>query len=166
MSVAFYRGQVIGREDLNIYFSNVSGRPVNAAEISYAIYDVTTGLEALVGVPRRQPANPSVGEYFASIIIPVDANLGSYRVRWTFRESFNAPIQQVVQEFEVIDKVTSGAMMGTALYTPIMADTIRRLRIRLRDNCVGEEEEIELDVDGEKMIVTIRDLYEALHGPG
>lgn len=134
MSVAFYKGQVLGREDLNIYFANASGRPVNAAEISYAIYDFTTGMEALVGVPRRVAANPSMGEYYASIIIPLDANIGNYRIRWTFRESVAAPIQQVLQEFEVIDKVTSVGAATVAGITAIESDMIRRLRILLRDN--------------------------------
>lgn len=137
MSVAFYKGQVLGREDLNIFFSNSSNRPVNAAEISYAIYDFTTGMEALVGIPRRAPANPSMGEYYASIIIPLDANMGNYRIRWTFRESFDAPIQQVVQEFEVIDKVTStgnGGNGGFGLVSTAEAALMQRLRILLRDN--------------------------------
>lgn len=160
MSVAFYRGQQLGEEDLNIYLDNSSGHPTDAAEITYALYDFTTGQEVLLGVPRRTPANPSVGHYYASIIIPLDANIGSYRVRWTFREYVGGPVHQVVQEFEVIDKATN----LVTLYSDCETDMIRRLRILLRDNCVGGEEEIELDVGGGKMIVSIRELYETLHG--
>ena len=130
MSVAFYRGQQLGEEDLNIYLDNSSGHPTNAAEISYALYDFTTGSEVLLGVPRRTPANPSVGSYYASIIIPLDANIGSYRVRWTFREYVGGPVHQVVQEFEVIDKATN----LVTLYSDCETDMIRRLRILLRDN--------------------------------
>lgn len=133
MSVAFYRGQQLGREDLNLFLENASGVPVNAAEIAYALYDFTTRQEVLVGVPRRVPANPSVGEYYASIIVPLDANLGNYRIRWTFRESVSAPLRQVVQEFEVIDKVTAGTFYSAA-FTQIEAGLVRSLRILLRDN--------------------------------
>ncbi len=84
--VTFNRGQLLGREDINIFLSDSGNIPRNAAEISYALYDVTTGAEVLLGVPRRNPANPSVGEYFASVLIPNDANLGLYRIRWSFRE--------------------------------------------------------------------------------
>ena len=87
MSVGFLRGQQLGREDLNLFLTNPSNHPVNAAEISYALYDFTTGLEVLVGPPKRTPTNPSVGEYYASIIIPLDANLGDYRIRWAMRET-------------------------------------------------------------------------------
>lgn len=136
----FYRGQQLGRNDLNIFLVNASNTPVNAAEISYALFDFTTGAEVLIGVPSRTPANPSVGEYFASIIVPLDANLGEYRIRWSFREIVGAPLQQVVQEFAVIDKAglsTSSASMitgGAINATPIELDLMGRLRILLRDN--------------------------------
>jgi len=130
MSVAFYRGQQLGCEDLNIYLENASGTPTNAAEIWYSLHDVTTGQEVLLGVPRRSPVNPSVGHYYASVIIPLDANIGNYRVRWFFRETVGGPIHEVVQEFSVIDKATC----PTTSYTDCETDMIRRLRILLRDN--------------------------------
>jgi hypothetical protein len=132
VGVSFYRGQQLGRGDLNIFLHNSNGAPANAAEIHYALFDFTTGREALLGVPRRRPANSSVGEYYASVIIPLDANLGSYRVRWTFRELVGGPIQQVLQEFSVIDKVL--ALPDQVAFTHIEHDLIRRLRILLRDN--------------------------------
>jgi hypothetical protein len=132
MSTAFYRGQQLGREDLNIYIENANGIPSNPAEISYALYDFTTGAEVMVGNPRRNPVNPSVGEYHIGVVIPRDANIGKYRARWTFRELVGAPIQQVVQEFEVIDTVVPNQV--TPVVTPVVANLTRRLRILLRDN--------------------------------
>ena len=120
----------MGREDLNIFLENANNTPSNAAEITYALYDNTTGMEVLLGSPTRIPVNPSVGEYFASVIIPLDANIGAYRVRWTFRETVGGPIQQVVQEFDCIDKAT----ILSSNYTDVEADLVRRLRILLRDN--------------------------------
>jgi len=120
----------LGREDLNIFLENANNTPSNAAEITYALYDNTTGMEVLLGSPTRIPVNPSVGEYFASVIIPLDANIGAYRVRWTFRETVGGPIQQVVQEFDCIDKAT----ILSSNYTDVEADLVRRLRILLRDN--------------------------------
>ena len=158
MPVSFFRGQQLGREDLNIFLENANNTPSNAAEITYALYDNTTGMEVLLGSPTRIPVNPSVGEYFASVIIPLDANIGSYRVRWTFRETVGGPIQQVVQEFDCIDKAT---ILSSNL-TDVEADLVRRLRILLRDNCVGGEETVELDVAGENMVVRMDDLWETL----
>ena len=131
MAVSFYRGQQLGRGDLTIYLANANGTPSDAAEITYALYDFTTGQEVMVGGPRRVPMNPAVGEYYASVIIPLDANLGSYRIRWTFRELVGGPLQQALQEFEVADK------QGTAVI-PVLSscqtDLVRRLRVLLRDN--------------------------------
>jgi len=127
--VAFFKGQQLGATDLNIYLENNNGVPTNAAEIYYALYDVTTGQEVLLGAPRRSPANPEVGNYYASIIIPLDANIGLYRIRWLFKESVGGPVHQSVMEFEVIDK----AIMTTAL-SDCQSEMIRRLRIMLRDN--------------------------------
>lgn len=140
MATTFYRGQQLGREDLNIYLVNAANTPVNAAEISYALYDFTTGYEVLVGVPAMTPANPSVGEYFASVVVPLDANLGNYRIRWTFREIIGGAVQEVVQEFSVIDKVglssASASMItgGVVNASPVELDLIARLRILGRDN--------------------------------
>ena len=130
----------MGRADLNIFLTNTSGTPVNAAEIFYALYDFTTGQEVLIGSDKRVPANPSKGEYYASIIVPLDANLGNYRMRWTFRETFGGTIQQVVQEFVVLDKAaltSPGASMitgGATTATEIERYLMGRLRILLRDN--------------------------------
>jgi hypothetical protein len=129
---SFYRGQQLGRGDVNIFLTGTNGTPSSAAEITYALYDYTTGQEALLGPPRRTPVNPSPGEYFASVIIPLDANLGKYRVRWTFREVVGGQVQQALMEFEVLDKVVSS--QPNAYYTVIEQDLIRRFRILLRDN--------------------------------
>lgn len=126
--VAFYRGQQLSPSDLDISLENTAGVPVDAAEIYYALYDATTGQEVLLGAPRRTPANPEVGKYYASIIVPLDANIGLYVVRWSFREIVGGPIHQVAQEFEVIDKTI------VTPFTPCVEDMVRRLRIMLRDN--------------------------------
>jgi hypothetical protein len=131
MAVSFFRGQQLGKGDLAIYLANANGTPSNAAEITYALYDFTTGQEVMVGSPKRTPMNPSMGEYYASIIVPLDANLGVYRIRWTFRELVGGPIQQALQEFEVADKQLS---TNIVTFTGCETDLMRRLRILLRDN--------------------------------
>lgn len=140
MGTTFYRGQQLGREDLNIYLVNTANTPVNAAEISYSMYDFTTGYEVPVGTANMSPANPSVGEYYASVVVPLDANLGAYRIRWAFKEIIGGPVQQVVQEFSVIDKPglssVSASMItgGVPFATTAQLDLMGRLRILLRDN--------------------------------
>lgn len=159
MGVAFFKGKQLGPDDLDICLTNSSGTPTNAAEISYSLHDVTTGAEVLLGAPRRSPANPETGKYYASLIIPLDANIGLYRVRWTFRETAGGPVHQAVQEFEVIDKEVQAPGLSSC-----SVDMVRRLRIMLRDNCVGGEELVELDVDGEIMLVSMQDLWSLSQG--
>lgn len=129
MSVAFFKGQQLGPENLDICLENQSGTPTNAAEISYALYDVTTGAEVLLGAPGRSPANPERGKYYASLIIPLDANIGLYRIKWTFRETVGGPVHQAIQEFEVIDKSVMRPNLSDCQMT-----LVRSLRIMLRDN--------------------------------
>ncbi len=130
MAIAYFKGQQLGKDDLHIFLENSSEHPTNAAEITYALYYVVNGREALLGPPLRTPTNPAIGQYYANVIIPLDADLGDYRIRWTFRERVGGPVNQVVQEFEVIDK--SSNLVSAISDTE--GDMIRRMRILLRDN--------------------------------
>lgn len=129
MATSFLRGQQLGRSDLNIFLTNSSGHPINAAEISYAIYDNTTGQEVLVGPQRRIPVNSAVGEYFVSLVVPIDANIGDYRVRWAMREVVGGPIQSVVQEFNIQDREVA----TPNFFSIAQIDLLHKLRLMLRD---------------------------------
>lgn len=132
MAVAYNQGQVLGRGDLDIFLTNASGNPSNAYEISYAIYcvDPTTCDEVLIGASGRIPGNPAVGEYFAALQVPANATVGTYHIRWTFREFAGAPLQQVVQEFAVVGQAVQTT--GTTL-SQCESSLIRKLRFMLRD---------------------------------
>jgi hypothetical protein len=128
----FKRGQELRRGDLDIFLKTRSGNPRDAAEITYNIYDYTCGVEVLLPPADRVPINPTVGEYYASFIVPLDANIGKYRVRWYFRELLNSQQAQVLQEFDIVaDQVQVVTLPGI---TPVEYDLIRGLRIMLRDN--------------------------------
>lgn len=131
MSVAFVPGQIIGRGDLDIFLTNSSGNPSDAYSITYAIYyvDPTTHLEILIGDPVRIPMHPAVGEYYASLQVPVTALAGDYRIRWTFQELAGSQPQTVVQEWAV---VVAGTVTGPT-YTLAQQDMINKLRLLLRD---------------------------------
>jgi len=134
MAIAFTPGQTLVRGDLDIFLTNSAGNPSNAADISYALYWVdTTGpveVEVLIGPANRIPMNPAVGEYYASLMVPTGATPGTYRIRWTFRETTAMPYQQVVQEFAV---VATGSVLAPTIYTAGEQALIDSLRIFLRD---------------------------------
>lgn len=133
MAVAFQPGQEVVRGDLDIFLTNNQGNPTNAAEITYALYYVDPGppeQEVLIGSATRTPVNPAVGEYYAALMIPTGANVGTYRIRWTFRELVNSPQTQVVQEFAVVRESTQ----IVSPYSNAEQEMIDCLRVMLRDN--------------------------------
>lgn len=166
MGVAFAPGQVLGRGDLDIFLTNTTGNVSNAYSITFAIYwvDPVSSAEVLIGSATRQPVNPTVGEYYAAIMIPTSATPGTYHIRWTFRQYSSDPDSQVVQEFAVVaagSDVGDGSS-GTASLSACEQDLIRKLRFLLRDNCIAGEQLVEVDIDGVRELVSMGDLYDAL----
>ncbi len=131
MGVCFRPNQELGPEDLDINFTD-SGSPINVASIRYAIFfvDPNTGLEMLVGDPERVPINPSVGTYYAALVLPTNSPAGDYVIRWTLMKFTTSPTSTVVQEFGV---VVEGTLI-TSMFSTNELDLIRSLRIKLRDN--------------------------------
>jgi hypothetical protein len=126
------RGQETCRGDLALFTKSRDGTPKDAAEISYSIYDNTTGVEVLLTPANRTPINPAVGEYYANFTIPVDANIGNYRIRWYFKEYLNTQEIEVVQDFSVVENTVQ--VVTIPGITAVEYDLIRSLRILLRDN--------------------------------
>jgi hypothetical protein len=129
MPVQFPRGKIMGPEDLVISLVDADGNPTNAYEISYALYSVVTGFEVPIGPTDRTPIHPELGMYYASFQIPEDADLGLYRIRWTFKEKTTSPQNVVMEEF----KIVVPEVFLEDKFSVIQADMIRRLRILLRD---------------------------------
>lgn len=130
MPSLFPRGKLIGQDDLSLSLVDSNDLPVDAYEISYAIYDVTTGFEIPIGSTERKPIHPERGLYYAHFYIPEDAALGLYRIRWTFQETTTSPQNVVLEEFEVVEADT----FKKTLWTELEGDMVRRLRILLRDH--------------------------------
>jgi hypothetical protein len=163
MAVAFMPGNLLGRSDLDIFLQDSQGIPANAASITYAIFYVDPGppeAEVLIGPAQRVPVNPAVGEYYGSVMIPMTATPGTYRIRWTFKETVSSPDQNVVQEFAV---VILGSAVSATKYSKEKQQMINSLRVLLRDQCVGGEEQVEVDTGGKIVLVSMEELWETLH---
>lgn len=119
-------------DGLNVFLKSQDNSPKNAAEISYSIYDFTTSIEVLLPPSNRSPINPGIGEYYASFIVPLDANIGKYRIRWKFREYVGSPEVQILQEFAVVQDATQ--VITVPGISPSEFDLVRGLRVLLRDN--------------------------------
>jgi hypothetical protein len=161
MAVAFTPGQIISQGDLDIFLTNAGGFPSDAYSITYALYYVDPTppyAEVLIGSATRVPVHPTVGEYYASLTVPPSAVPGEYRIRWTFQQFAGSPPQQVVQEWAVV----AAGLTAVGAYSGLTQGMIDKLRILLRDNCLGGEETIEVDADGERITVSMEELYDLL----
>lgn len=137
MPVCFAPGTELSRNDLSIFLVDDLGVPCNAAEISYAIYYVDMsmgppGIEVLIGPQERVPVNPSLGEYYAALLVPPGAAPGDYRIRWSIRKTLMDEVQEVVQEFGVEDP--SGQLDGGRILSTCEQELVDKLRKMLRDN--------------------------------
>lgn len=132
MSVAFKAGQELGQDDLYINIRDDLGNLVAPFSIVYNIFDSTTGADILIGQQDRDPVEAAPGKYYAKFYVPLDANIGSWNIRWEFRETPTSPAVQVLQEFAVVGEnvIAVGPLSGTERE----ATLIKRLRIILRDN--------------------------------
>lgn len=128
----FYPGQTLGRGDLNIFLVDQDNNPMNPAEITYGIYyedPDNPGVVIPVGNTTMVPVNPTIGEFYASLMIPPSATPGNYRILWTFKKLVTSVPKQTVYEFVVQDQ----GSIAPISYGGGTAYMLRILRMQLRD---------------------------------
>jgi len=130
MSVVFYRGTALGPNDANIKIETANGEAIDPFEINYSIFDKTNGTEILLPPANRTPVRKDVGVYYSDWVIPNDSNLGTYVIRWNFREYSDSVF---------VSQPTEIAVVGLASkininFTQIENFYIKKLRCMLRDN--------------------------------
>lgn len=130
MAVAFIRGATTGPDDLNIIVRDMGGNLIDPFRLEYAVYDNTTGVEVLIGSPVNTPIKMSTGKYYAEVVIPADANIGDWLIRWTIQETAADPVYQSVQEFNVVGQSTVVSITGDVNFDAL----VHSLRVLLRDN--------------------------------
>ncbi len=130
MSIVFHPGQVLTQNDLKISIRDSGSTLIDPYYIRYSLFDYTTGMEVLIGDADRIPATTGVGNFYVNAMVPMDANIGDWIVRWNFREASSSPMVQVAQEFAVVKADVVISITGD----PNKDNFIRRLRILLRDN--------------------------------
>jgi len=130
MAVAFKRGSTTGPNDLSIMVRDSGGVLIDPYRLQYAVYDNTTGIEVLIGSPVNYPIKISTGQYYAQVVIPADANIGDWLIRWTIQELSTDPVYQSVQDFNVVGDSAIVSFTGDSNLDAL----IHSLRIILRDN--------------------------------
>lgn len=162
MPVCFKKGETLGRGDIYINITDANGTPIDPSSISYQLSYVDPGppeTEVPIGPPfERTPVRASIGEYYAAILIPETAPFGEYRVRWTFKECADFPEETVVQRFGLVEE----NIQTNDGFSDIERECISKLRILLRDNCVGGEEIVEVNASGTLLKISLEELYELI----
>ena len=130
MPLELTRGSITEPDDLDIEIIDSGGSPIDPHSITYALYDVTTGSEVLIGPAQRSPVRIELGHYHAHFQVPENAAYGLYRIRWTLQEQAGDPSYEVMQEFEVVNE----SQLQAQLWTPTQANMIKRFRTLLGDN--------------------------------
>lgn len=133
VDITYKPGQILCQGDLDIHFADANGNPCNVASISYDLYFVDPGppeTEVLIPPSPRTPVNPSLGSYYAALMIPPSAEPGTYRIRWYFQQAAGDPVSEVVHEFQVISPNVQVVTCGSA----IAQEMVNKLRVLLRDH--------------------------------
>lgn len=132
MGTVFDRGTTLARGDLDIFLTDGSGNPTSAYTIAYAVFyvDPVSGAEVLIGAEVREPVNPDVGEYYAALMVPSNAQAGCYRIRWKFRETASSPEEGAVQEFGVKGDTQDSV---TGVYSANVQNLITKMRFMTKD---------------------------------
>ena len=128
--VAYFPGQILGPKELFIQITNERGNPSDPFQITYAVFDKTTGLEILMGSPANMPVKLSLGKYYANYVIPNQSNAGDWVIRWTFSLNQGDVARSVCQEFAVVQTDT---IVSSAFHEDERT-LIRSVRFLLRDN--------------------------------
>jgi len=158
---AIIRGQTSSPNDLNIIVRDSSDNLIDPYLLQYATYDYTTGIEVLIGSPVNTPARISLGKYYAPVVIPADANIGVWRIRWTIQETAVDPVYESVEEFNVVGDSTVVSFTGDVNVDALL----HSLRIILRDNnpdrnySVSGEEKIKIRVEEKEFILSLEEFY-------
>ena len=131
MSLAYLRGTTTGPNDIGITVrDHHDNNLIDPFRLEYALYDLTTGIEVLIGSPVNYPTRISLGKFYANATIPADANIGDWVVRWTVQEYATDPVYQSVEAFNVVGSAVIPSFTGDANIDGL----IYSLRIMLRDN--------------------------------
>lgn len=111
MGNVFTTGDLLASEDLKVEFRDSIGNFIDPVSISFAIFDLTYPLTAVklrnfspvlvtgcyVGATRV-----STGKYYAAWKVPVNANLGMYKIVWKYIDPITELTKAIEEEFSVV----------------------------------------------------------------
>jgi hypothetical protein len=110
------------KNDLDIYILDTQGNYINPFMITYTIYRVISdrfynqecGEEPILETIDSPGIPFGIGMFFAAWKQPIDLTIGPYRIHWNVKRFVDCPIQEEIEEFEIISPaVLSSDYRGT-----------------------------------------------------
>lgn len=127
---ALRRGDTTGKENLNIFTYDQSGRLKDPYSIVFDLYIVNdSGPDILIGAPDRLPIKFAIGSYFAPWKIEDDEQLGVHKITWKIRDTATSDVITNSEDFEIVSRTT---VMNEEYPEPLKR-LIHKLRVKLRD---------------------------------
>jgi len=100
MSISFDRGSNLGPEDLFIIIRDGFGEFLDPISLDFEIF-----YEGCDPEPMPMITGPTVkvstGRYYASVVIPADAPLGTYFIRWNLKANEETNRYAIENRFNV-----------------------------------------------------------------
>ena len=122
------QGQTLTKDDLNAFFY-VGGSLSDPFLANYTLFDSTSGIDQIIGLPERTPIKYSTGSYYAPWSVPSDEPIGLHKIQWKYKENATSELKIETEEFEILSSCS-----GTEVqYPPQIMYLITQLRVKLRD---------------------------------
>ena len=135
MAVVFIPGQVLTKNDLNIFVKNSQSTMFDPYYIVYNIVD--SDGQAWSSQKNIAPQKESTGWYWADTTIPSGAAVGAYLIQWTVQDTADSTMQIIEQKFGVVKKQTNiifTPTIGGVVYYPNQALAEKDLYIMIRNH--------------------------------
>jgi len=107
--VAYQVGQQLTKDDLFVMVETIGpsgSMPATPFTIVYNIFDKTTGTPLLIPPADRPAAEAEIGLFFASDIVPRNANFGEHEVKFSWQLEDGGPFTQQAIRYHVVAAFT------------------------------------------------------------
>jgi len=123
------RGDSTSKDNLNIFIYDRNGHLKDPYNIKFSLYDLSCGVDTLIGQENRDPIKFDIGSFFAPWTIPELEPVGLHKVVWKIKETATSKETIHNEEFDVVDRLT----VVNEEYPEEIKRLIQKLRIKLRD---------------------------------
>lgn len=102
MAISYERGDTLGPKDLYVIIRNNSNEYVDVEEVSYEIFFLDDcGQMPMESMQENEVIRFGIGQYYAPVVVPTDAPVGTYIIRWDIKKDADTNRYAVENKFNV-----------------------------------------------------------------